>query len=379
MWFESLTGFEEESPEQVRASLIVGGDRMTSKVNGHVMRCGRLTRPTLGELRAQAASISVAGTGDAKLRLSERVDDVQNVHRDPGNRDAMFQVASQFNLLEMVSPSVTPESGVGIYEYDRTQGPACAIACGAGTIFRNYFADVEGRVGQSEQHQIDCLEDLGHALGNVNERLWKMRNGYALASVEGLMEISRVISDASEEGRDRLRQQLRIGIHSDTEVTLSDSGHTVSQAYCSALPVAYSSHSTHLWAAFAKLVLEASYEATFCAAIANWKRHGCNRLFLTLLGGGAFGNRTRWIIAAIERSLKIFRHVPLDVVVVSYGSSQSSVQEMIQRHEEEAEAASEADARIAADPRREDGAVDNKPGGETTEHYPYGTDEYDWL
>ncbi|MCK5683507.1 hypothetical protein KAJ27_05280 [bacterium] len=55
----------------------------------------------------------------------------------------MFQVASQFNLLEMVSPGVTPEEGVGRYEHDHTQGPACAIACGVGTIYRNYFEAIQ--------------------------------------------------------------------------------------------------------------------------------------------------------------------------------------------------------------------------------------------
>jgi hypothetical protein len=30
----------------------------------------------------------------------------------------------------MVSPNITPEAGVGIYENDRTQGPACAVAAG---------------------------------------------------------------------------------------------------------------------------------------------------------------------------------------------------------------------------------------------------------
>jgi len=72
----------------------------------------------------------------------------------------------QFNLLEMASPSVTPEQGVGIYEHDHTQGPACAIAAGAGTIYRNYFARVKGQIGQAASNQIDCLADIGAALGN---------------------------------------------------------------------------------------------------------------------------------------------------------------------------------------------------------------------
>ena len=70
--------------------------------------------------------------------------DVQQMHQSPENAGALFQVASQFNLLEMVSPTVTPEDGVTRYQHDRTQGPACAIAAGAATIYRNYFAPVGG-------------------------------------------------------------------------------------------------------------------------------------------------------------------------------------------------------------------------------------------
>jgi hypothetical protein len=42
-------------------------------------------------------------------------------------RRGLFQVASQFNLLEMVSFSVTPEQGVTGYESHHTQGPAGAV------------------------------------------------------------------------------------------------------------------------------------------------------------------------------------------------------------------------------------------------------------
>ena len=108
------------------------------------MACGMLETPSLAELRTRVREIPAA-TGT--LKVSEVVADVQKLHVAPENNGALFQVASQFNLLEMVSPSVTPEHGVEIYENDHTQGPACAIACGAGTIYRNYFASVNGRVG----------------------------------------------------------------------------------------------------------------------------------------------------------------------------------------------------------------------------------------
>ena len=65
-------------------------------------------------------------------------------------------MASQFNVLEMVSPDVGPEAvmchvtcmrmaaarnalhaqGITGYQHDHTQGPACAMSCPAATVFR---------------------------------------------------------------------------------------------------------------------------------------------------------------------------------------------------------------------------------------------------
>lgn len=328
MWFETLTGFPEESPEQVRANISVDGNALKSHVNGKVLICGELETPSLAELRERVDSGGLRG---GKISVREVVADVQGLHTDESNAGSLFQVASQFNLLEMMSPSVTPERGVGIYENDHTQGPACAVAAGAGTIYRNYFAIVNGRIGQSAVNQIDCLADVGTALGNSDGRLWEMRNGYALASHGGLVEISNRLRAASENELDDLRRLLRIGVQWDTQVTIKGSGHTVSQAYCSALPVAYSSHPPGLWSEFARLVLEASYEATICAAILNSMRNGNNRLYLTLLGGGAFGNETDWILGGLQRALNLYGHVDLDVAIVSYGSSKQYIRELVNR------------------------------------------------
>ncbi|MDM8544705.1 hypothetical protein QUF90_26820 [Desulfococcaceae bacterium HSG9] len=328
MWFETLTGFQEQSPEQVRKNISVDGEVLKSNVNGKEFVSGILETPSLIELRNQVHSNEIPAE---KISIREVIADVQQLHVSELNAGSLFQVASQFNLLEMVSPDVTPEYGVGRYEYDRTQGPACAVAAGAGTIYRNYFADVNGQKGQSADNQIDCLIDIGEALGNSDNRLWVMRNGYALASEKGLIEISNKLKSANESEIDELRQLLRIGIQWNTEVTISDSRHTVSQAYCSALPVAYSPHSSELWSEFAQLILEASYEALFCAGTLNYLRNGNKTLYLTLIGGGAFGNKTEWIINAIRRSLNLYKHTGLDVAIVSYGHSKEYIQELIKK------------------------------------------------
>ena len=318
MWFETLTGFREESPDQVRKNISVDGETLKSHVNGREFVSGVLETPSLQELRGRVHSNELNA---GKISVREIISNVQHLHADETNSGALFQVASQFNLLEMVSPDVTPEHGLDGYEYDLTQGPACAIAAGAGTIYRNYFAEVNGQIGQSADNQINCLIDIGEALGNSGNRLWEMRNGYALASERGLIEITNRLKSANDSEIDELRRLLRIGIQWNTEVTIADSKHRVSQAYCSALPVAYSHHSSELWSEFARLVLDASYEASFCAGILNYLRNGNNTLYLTLIGGGAFGNNIEWIINAVHRSLNLYKHVGLDVAIVSYGRS----------------------------------------------------------
>lgn len=328
MWFESLTGFPEESPEQVRRNITLDGETLTSRVNGKVMTCGRLETPSLAELRERVRS---GGHAAGRISVREVVANVQDLHADASNAGAMFQVASQFNVLEMISPSVTPEDGVGIYEEDQTQGPTCAIAAGAGTIYRNYFANVNGQTGQSAGNQIDCLADLGAAFGNIGNRLWEMRNGYALATRSGLATISNRLQAAGEDERDEFRKLLRIGVQWNTQVTLKNCQHTVSQAYCSALPIAYSDHAARHWERFARLVLEASYEATLCAAIVNARNTGTGKLFLTFLGGGVFGNPMDWIIGAIQRAVSLYWDVDLEVAIVSYGRSNPCVRDLLGR------------------------------------------------
>ena len=95
-------------------------------------------------------------------------------------------------------------------------------------------------------------------------------------------------------------------------------GHRVSQAFCSALPVAYTRVPKAVWREFATLVLEAAYEATILEGALNAARGASNVVLLTLLGGGAFGNDIEWIFAAIRRAVNVCAF-DLDVRIVSYG------------------------------------------------------------
>ncbi len=330
-WFERLTGFRETSYDDTRAKLKVYGNRLQSLMNRESYGIGELELVSLQGLRERVKS---AGGPSGRLKASVVTGDVRQMHQSAENAGALFQVASQFNLLEMVSPTVTPEHGITRYQHDRTQGPACAIAAGAATIYRNYFAPVGGGYGQTAKRQFDGLADLGEALGEALnqpvEALWTMQNGYALCTRAGLDAIAEHLGALQQEQVDILRGKLCIGVHRDVEVTDAAVEHRplVSQAFCSALPVAYTRLPLSHWEAFASLVLQAAYEATMSAAVLNAQRGASNVVLLTQLGGGAFGNHDDWIHAAMRRALEMMSGFALDVRLVSYGTPLRAIQQM---------------------------------------------------
>lgn len=331
-WFEKLTGFPERDYESTRQQLLVEGDQLVSTANGKRHGIGTLTLEPLSELR-----------GRVKIPDGERTTvqciaaDVGELHAQPEFDRALFQVASQFNLLEMTGPDVTPEDGVARYAYDHTQGPTCAIAAGAATIYRNYCVPVDGQTGQTHDRQLDGLAHVGAALaleiGRPVTELWTMRNGYALCTHGGLLAIEDLIATRDEVSRDALRSKLAIGLHRDVEVTAAGEprGQRVSQAFCSALPVAYSSIPQSNWEIFARVILEAAYEATILAAVEQATAGGSNTVLLTRLGGGVFGNADAWIDDAIVRSLDIVEHAGLDVRLVSYRHVDASMHSVADR------------------------------------------------
>jgi hypothetical protein len=304
-WFRELTGLPNDRPETVRAGVVIQGDTLLFPESGRRLQAGKLATPMLADLPAPPV-------GPRRIKVSEVVANVTALHADPSNAGALFQVASQFNLLEMISPEITPDQGISRYSLDRTQGPACALACAAGTIYRNYLVPVLGRVGQSADRQLDMLADMGHALGNDGGAFWRMQNGYALPQRGGLAAVAARIALAD---RKVLTGRLRVGVQEATEVTLPGKGHLVHQVYASALPIAYANEPVADWEPFASLVLDAAYESTMAAALAC----GARRVFLTRLGGGAFGNPPEWITRAIASAVNLYQAADLEVCLVSHG------------------------------------------------------------
>src|SRR5450756_776419 len=103
-WFEKLTGFRETGYGDTRAKLKVEGRRLRSLINGKSYGIGELELAPLQALRDRAKS---AGGLPGHLKINVVTGDVRQMHQSRENARALFQVASQFNLMEMTGPMVT--------------------------------------------------------------------------------------------------------------------------------------------------------------------------------------------------------------------------------------------------------------------------------
>lgn len=297
------------------------------------------------------------------LTFSNIADNARSVHMDPANAGSVFQVASQFNCLEMVGPGERPEDGITQYFLDKTQGPACAMACPAATLFRNYFCPVKsllnegqalewsGQLGGSPK-QLDTTASVAKLVDNEKHKYWKMSNGYLLpqttTAMRALGERLKTETVASGSGErvllaEAVTSSMRVGVHWSTQTATPSndralrragsssvglaqpfpqppSQHRVCQVLCSAVPVAYAKATNSMdWAPFASVVLDSQYEATLAVgALLALRSRTRVKVFLTRVGGGAFGNRSAWIFKAITRALALFAAFPLDVFLVHY-------------------------------------------------------------
>jgi hypothetical protein len=323
-WFNALYGFEETVENCHQYLSIVTEDdqipKLKSAYSDKKYRIGHFHTPTIEELRQEAILLLGPRKRDIESRNGSEYKDIDGLcdfgvhtlcigdvlelhHKYP---KSTFQVASQMNCLEFSSPLSTPEDGITDYMYDCTQGPSCAIACSSGTVYRNYFAIPP----TSRASQFNLLDELEIHLDNATNQYWTVCNGYMNSTPEALARLNAVIASSD---KDEFIQKIKVGCHEDVGVVFSARGQPmddaldvyVTQVYCSAVSCNYTSISKDLWQPLAEIILQAQYEGTIWTATLNYLRGGTNKLFMTFLGGGAFGNKEEWIEKGMRRALHI--------------------------------------------------------------------------
>ena len=310
-WFEEAFGFVE----------MVGNESNFKKTQSKLQalfRNGAINEIDAGEFRLVSLKdfVGQKHVTEGLVHLGNLVGDVSKLLIDPHNDNATFQVASQFNCLEMIQESSTPLDGITIYQEDRTQGPICALATPAGTAFRNYLVPIGGHLGQVPE-QIDASRELRNYFGQVGS----FQNGYLFFTKEEIAHLNSRLQKDSE----KVKRLLQVGDH--TNLGVFKEGHLfphhVHYVLCSGLPISYqsSSASSADWGYLSEVILDATYENTLRIAIKNNQQNHVNQpCYLTLVGGGVFGMDTNQIFRAILRACTLVARegAQLDVKVVHY-------------------------------------------------------------
>mmetsp|Transcript_32688 Transcript_32688/g.49260 ORF Transcript_32688/g.49260 Transcript_32688/m.49260 type:complete len:366 (-) Transcript_32688:231-1328(-) len=351
-FFLNLFGFAEQSYVETQKSLLeiasfnpVPSDTgyfrehcQFSLNDGSTISAGTFSMPSVAELRDAVHEAASEISPDEKNRLQTNLQNIvgeaRELHSNGKLTDngAVIQAASQFNFLEFPSPRHTPENGIEDYEFDATQGPACATACGAGTAYRNYLVPVpfQGgggtKRGQTKQNQLNGLENVEKMLlDDLGEIPWTVKNGYIESSTSKLKKLSDMMEERPEL-RETIISRICIGVHEDTAVTDHRSnGKIVTQTYNSAISIGYSRVPLSVWEPIATSVLDATYEATLLVGVLKSIesiKSGRPRptILLTKVGGGVFQNKDSWIRQSIKRALdRVKVHgVALDVQIVHF-------------------------------------------------------------
>ncbi|KKR96862.1 MAG: hypothetical protein UU47_C0006G0023 [candidate division TM6 bacterium GW2011_GWE2_41_16] len=287
----------------------------------------------------------VEGVGTKNSSWFRSFVDIGALQANPCNKGTAFQVASNFNALEAGGD---PCDGVTRYLYTTAQGEEASISAAPAAIYRMYFAQHHGVVGQFEQ-QINFLEDVPLPHGGTFG-VGRVHNGYLEVQHGGVLSKPGTMLSFAE--MERLIPLVKVGVHSQVQVTsglamlppngysaktwdakslmekslkgenviVDDPEQRVTQIFTAAQNLAQLGTGT-CWDDMARMLLHAAYEGTVRAAYVS----GCSKLYLTLVGGGVFNNRIDWIVDSIERVMPLIRESGMEVTLVIYNGVDVSV------------------------------------------------------
>jgi hypothetical protein len=140
--------------------------------------------------------------GNGSLTEKVKFVDVGALQANPQNKGATFQVASNFNCLELVSSSDQPRGGISKYVYDLTQG-FIAIRSFAHSLIRSFACSFRWAHASRA-----CRFDFVRSCNIVQKLLCE---AHARAAVQGDIRwsIARANQLARTLSRDPSRQRLR--------------------------------------------------------------------------------------------------------------------------------------------------------------------------
>ncbi|OHT08435.1 hypothetical protein TRFO_23134 [Tritrichomonas foetus] len=329
-WFEELFGFKESVKavyENFTCEEKGDSNIITSKANGKSYNAGNFQVRSISsfkDLKPRGGGKLSVIVGNGRSTKNYKMIDVLMSEAQPENNGATYLAASNFNCLEFVGEFQTASMGVTGYVYDNTQGPYAALACGPAIVYRNYFVKVDdSHIGQIDK-EIELLGDTPIPV----------INGYP--SLKESFETDKKFSSFDWDNLDH----YKVGVHRNCQVTTTETpnrkfylhdneNHIVHQVYAAAFNFQGNCDLCKFTEKIGANLLKAEYMATVYAAWENSllypDRPGSNKLYLTLLGGGVFGNPENLILGAIAECCEVIEKSGLDVYIVCYCESSQTM------------------------------------------------------
>lgn len=284
---------------------------------GQRYKSGVLSTPSVGQL--QEVKPIRGGEPSGKLQVLRGVHDLTKVdvgrlQAQPENKNAVFQVASNFNALELMNMyDERAMTEVGFYINDYTQGPFASISAAPGLLMRHYypFCHPDRPVGEWRQifqgKQIELLGDTP----------FQVVNGYLNLKEE---DLSLELPKADVKVCSHREVQVTFGgVEGSEHAVVTDPSQTVDQVFTATGDLMGTNRmlfreNPDKVSGIIRNILMAAYEGTIRCAIQGRRK----RVYLTLIGGGVFANPAEWIVEAILAQIPLIVESGLDVMVNTY-------------------------------------------------------------
>ena len=311
-WFENITGYtESQYAYKYQEELCKKTDGKVT-LNGKEYNTGTFKIESIGDLKKELDSHDQPNgqfsnfplriyvpTKDTSMPLYFYELGVSTLQADAKNNNCMFQVASNFSCIEPITETTFPDSANFITNYyrDNTQGPAASISAGAAGIERVLNPRGPDYGNQTSDNQINLLDDL--------KEYYNIENGYIVNDTT-----SKGIKTFGDKEFDSITDKVKVGYLKGAEVTYGGkhqgrlnvlkTPHTINQVFTAAMNLRQGEHGKANAILpdkeiKARALLRGAYMGTYLSAI----KTGSKRLFLTLIGGGSFGNDIYWILSEI--------------------------------------------------------------------------------
>jgi hypothetical protein len=283
------------------------------------LQAGRFSCPSLRQLSQRLDGLPQGQPGRLRLWVlegSSAVTDIGALQAAAPPR-SLFQVASQYNCLEAPDAYLVP---VRRYFSDPTQGPRASISAFPGTLLRHYAApgaDGSRFVQRSGGPQVNLLHRV------CLDKLARVENGYLLSSnIQDAGTFATLLQDHFEDLEVGLQEEVQVVLGANWD-GLVEGRRTIAQVLTSTLAGGGYSRidlSKDHWVRICRQLQRAAYLGTLLAAAGL----GQQRVVLTLIGGGVFGNPVALIWDAILwASSQVGPRLRRDLTVIVNGRSLS--------------------------------------------------------